>query len=214
MKQIQLGIIEDEPLVLETLEAFFAKQVDVQVTLTATSVENFLKSMDDDIPLDMVLLDIGLPGISGLEGIRYLKERRSELEILMLTAADDSDKIFKALCEGAVSYISKRTDLVTIKEALITVHRGGAYMSPAIARKVIEHFGPQKPQQEGNSDGLTPRQEQIARSLIEGLSYKMIADRYDISMDTVRDHIKKIYKKLQINSKMELVNKINKDDDK
>lgn len=214
MKQIQLGIIEDEPLVLETLEAFFTKQVDVRVALTATSVESFLKSLDDHIPLDMVLLDIGLPGISGLEGIRYLRERRSELDILMLTAADDSDKIFRALCEGAVSYISKRTDLVTIKEALVTVHRGGAYMSPAIARKVIEHFGPQKPQQEENSDGLTPRQEQIARSLIEGLSYKMIADRYDISVDTVRDHIKKIYKKLQINSKMELINKINKDDDK
>lgn len=214
MKQIQLGIIEDEPLVLETLEAFFSKQVDIQISLTATSVESFLKKLDENVPLDMVLLDIGLPGISGLEGIRYLHERRSELDILMLTAADDSDKIFKALCEGAVSYISKRTDLVTIKEALVTVHRGGAYMSPAIARKVIEHFAPQKQQQEESGDSLTPRQEQIARSLIEGLSYKMIADRYDIAVDTVRDHIKKIYKKLQINSKMELINKINKDDDK
>ncbi len=213
MNQIQLGIIEDEPLVQETLEAFFSKQVDINVALTASSVESFLTKLDDTLPLDIVLLDIGLPGISGLEGIRYLHDRRSQLDIIILTSADDSDKIFKALCSGAVSYISKRTDLVTIKEALVTVHRGGSYMSPAIARKVIDYFGQPK-QNEDIVDTLTPRQEQIARSLIEGLSYKMIADRYDISVETVRDHIKKIYRKLQINSKIELINKMNKDDDK
>lgn len=213
MSRIQLGIIEDEPLVLETLETFLSKQVDINVALTASSVEGFLNRLDDDLALDMILLDIGLPGISGLEGIRYLRERRNELDILILTSSDDSEKVFKALCAGAVSYISKRTDLVTIKEALVTVHRGGAYMSPAIARKVIEHFGPRK-SHDDSGDMLTPRQEQIAKGLIEGLSYKMIADRFEISVETVRDHIKKIYKKLQINSRMELINKINKDDDK
>ncbi|MDX1941809.1 MAG: response regulator transcription factor [Saprospiraceae bacterium] len=213
MSRIQLGIIEDEPLVLETLETFLNKQVDIHVALTASSVEGFLNQLDDDLALDMILLDIGLPGISGLEGIRYLRERRQELDILILTSSDDSEKVFKALCAGAVSYISKRTDLVTIKEALVTVYRGGAYMSPAIARKVIEHFSPRKAQDDAG-DTLTPRQEQIAKGLIQGLSYKMIADRFDISVETVRDHIKKIYKKLQINSRMELINKINKSDDK
>ena len=96
----------------------------------------------------------------------------------------------------------------TIKEALVTVHRGGSYMSPTIARQVIQHFVPNRNRPKEVLEALTPRQEQIARSLIEGLSYKMIADRYDISMETVRDHIKKIYKKLQINSKMELISKL------
>ncbi len=205
MSLINLGIIEDEPLVLETLETFLGKQLEINISITATSVEDFIKNLYDFIPLDMILLDIKLPGISGLEGIRYLKEERPDVDILMLTASDDSDKVFKALCAGAVSYISKRTDLVNIKDALLTVHRGGAYMSPSIARKVIEYFGPKKASEP--TDALTPRQEQIAKALVDGLSYKMIADRYTISVETVRDHIKKIYRKLEINSKAELIRK-------
>ncbi len=204
MELIQLGIVEDEPLVLETLEAFFNKQLDIKVALTATSMEVFLKNLNSGTPLDMVLLDINLPGMSGLDGIRYIKEERPDVEILMLTASDDSEKVFKALCAGAVSYISKRTELPTIKDALVTVHRGGAYMSPAIARRVIEYFAPKKTEDE---DPLTPRQLQISQGLIDGLSYKMIGDRLNISVETVRDHIKKIYKKLQINSKTELIKK-------
>lgn len=204
MELIQLGIVEDEPLVLETLEAFFNKQLDIKVALTATSMEVFLKNLSSGTPLDMVLLDINLPGMSGLDGIRYIKEERPDVEILMLTASDDSEKVFKALCAGAVSYISKRTELPTIKDALVTVHRGGAYMSPAIARRVIEYFAPKKTEED---DPLTPRQLQISQGLIDGLSYKMIGDRLNISVETVRDHIKKIYKKLQINSKTELIKK-------
>lgn len=204
MNQIQLGIVEDEPLVMDTLEAYMNKQPDIKVSLTASSIEVFLKSLQTSVPLDMVLLDIGLPGMSGLEGIRYIKEERPGIDILILTASDDSEKVFKALCAGAVSYISKRTDLQTIKDAVLTVNRGGAYMSPAIARRVVEYFAPKKANQH---ELLTPRQLQIAQGLIDGLSYKMIADRLNISMETVRDHIKKIYKKLEINSKTELIKK-------
>lgn len=204
MNQIQLGIVEDEPLVIETLETFMNKQPDIRVALTASSVEVFLKGLQTQTPLDMVLLDIGLPGMSGLEGIRYIKEERPDIDILILTASDDSEKVFKALCAGAVSYISKRTDLNTIKDAVLTVNRGGAYMSPAIARRVVEYFAPKKSVQD---DPLTPRQLQIAQGLVDGLSYKMIADRLNISVETVRDHIKKIYKKLEINSKTELIKK-------
>lgn len=204
MSRIQLAIIEDEPLVMESLEGFFSKQVDINVSITATSVEEFLRKLDDRLVVDMILLDIGLPGMSGLDGIRPIKERRQEVDICMLTASDDSEKVFKALCSGAVSYISKRTDLVTIKDALVTVNRGGAYMSPSIARKVIEYFSPRK-SEDDDANALTPRQEQISQGLVDGLSYKMIADRLNISVETVRDHIKKIYKKLQINSKAELI---------
>lgn len=204
MNIIQLGIVEDEPLVLEALDTYFSSQPEIEVTLKASSMEVFLKKLSSAIPLHLVLLDINLPGMSGLEGIRYIKEERPEVEILMLTASDDSERVFKALCSGAVSYISKRTPLPTIKDALLTVHSGGAYMSPAIARRVVEYFAPKKTDQD---DPLTPRQMQISQGLIDGLSYKMIGDRLNISVETVRDHIKKIYKKLQINSKTELIKK-------
>lgn len=204
MDKLQVGIIEDVSLVLENLKISLESQPDFSVSLTANSVEEFLEQLEEQTPLDIIVLDIGLPGMSGLEGIRYLRERKPKVDIVMLTAYDDSDRIFKALCAGAVSYISKKTELGVIREALRVVSRGGSYMSPGIARKVITHFSPRQP----NKDAvLTPRQEQIVEGLVEGLSYKMIADKYLISVETVRDHIKKIYKKLQVNSKAEVIRK-------
>ena len=201
---IRIGIIEDEPLVLGNLEFFFNKQPGFEVVISNNSVEDFLEELPYNLAIDLILLDIGLPGMSGLEGIRPIKESLPNTDILILTAYDDSDKIFKALCAGAVSYLSKRANLHTIKDALSTVHNGGSYMSPSIARKVINHFAPKKKKQEAV---LTPRQEQIVQGLVDGLSYKMIADKYLISLETVRDHIKKIYKKLQVNSKAEVIRK-------
>lgn len=204
MPEIQLGIIEDEALVRENLELFLSGQPEIEILLTTDSVESFLETATKGVPLNMLLLDIGLPGMSGLDGIRRIKAIYPDIDILMLTAYDDSNMIFKALCAGAVSYISKRTNLATIKDALVTVKRGGAYMSPSIARKVIGHFSPATTDENAV---LTPRQEQIVQGLVDGLSYKMIADKYLISVETVRDHIKKIYKKLQVNSKAEVIRK-------
>ncbi len=142
--------------------------------------------------------------MSGLEGIKPIKNALLDVNIIMLTTFEEEDKIFKALCAGAVSYISKRTPLTKIEEAIFTIARGGSYMSPSIARKVISHFNP-KPKKQNTQ--LTARQRQIVEGVVEGLSYKMIADKYLISIDTVRDHIKKIYRLLQINSKGELIKK-------
>lgn len=204
MTRVNIGIVEDEPLVLENLEVFLNAQGDMDVLLTANSMEDFLELLPQAPILNTILLDINLPGMSGLEGIRYLKEKIPGVDIIMLTAYDDSDKIFKALCAGAVSYLTKSTDLPTIRDVLRTVHGGGSYMSPGIARKVINHFAPRKKRL---NDPLTPRQQQIVDGLVEGLSYKLIADKYLISVETVRDHIKKIYKKLQVNSKAEVIRK-------
>ena len=203
MSPIQLGIIEDETLVLENLNLFFEHQPDVDVVLTANSVEDFLEEFDN-FKLDVLLLDIGLPGMSGLEAIRILKGKKADIDILMLTSFDDSDKIFKALCAGADAYLLKRTPLKSIREAIVTVHKGGSYMSPTIARKVVDYFAPK---QTHKGELLTSRQLQIVEGLVEGLSYKMIADKYLISVETVRDHIKKIYKKLHVNSKAEVIKK-------
>lgn len=201
---IHLGIIEDENSVRENLQIFFNDQEDMEVMLTAGSVEDFLEHYKPGSVLDILLLDIRLPGLSGLQGMRQIKALAPDVDIIILSAYDDSDTIFKAICAGAISYISKRTELSKIKDAIISVKRGGAYMSPSIARKVFNHLGP-KPKKEG--DVLTPRQEQIVQGLVDGLSYKMIADKYIISVETVRDHIKKIYKKLQVNSKAEVIRK-------
>ena len=204
MEKIKVGIVEDVPLVMENLKISLESQSDFEVLLCGQSVEEFLQLLKTKITLDIIILDIGLPGMSGLEGIRYIREKQPEADIVMLTAYDDSDRIFKALCAGAVSYISKKTELGTIRDALRVVNRGGSYMSPGIARKVITHFAPRKSSVEAV---LTPRQEQIVEGLVDGLSYKMIADKYLISIETVRDHIKKIYKKLQVNSKAEVIRK-------
>jgi len=202
---IYLGIIEDEKLVRENLEEFMGSQSDIKIVLSTDSVEAFLRRFSVGTPLNMLLLDINLPGMTGLEGIRHIRAKCPDVDIIVLSAYDDSDKIFKALCAGAVSYISKRTSLPNIREALNTVYQGGAYMSPSIARKVVDYFAPSKKDDEDHR--LTGRQEQVVQGLVDGLSYKMIADKYLISVETVRDHIKKIYKKLQVNSKAEVIRK-------
>lgn len=201
MSNINVSIIEDEPLVLSSLEGLIGNQPGMTQTASANSVESFLSIVHNQAP-DIILLDIGLKGgMSGLEGIRPLRQKFPGAEIIMLTTFDDADRVFKALCAGASAYLTKRTPFPRIVEAIQTVHRGGSYMSPTIARRIVDHFAPS----ESQSSLLTPRQHQIVEGIVEGLSYKLIADKLMISTETVRDHIKKIYRKLQINSKAELI---------
>ncbi len=198
---IHIAIIEDEPLVKESLKGLFATQEETIVCATSANVEALLE-MDEVIAPQIMLLDINLRGgMSGLQGIPLLKKKFPEAEIIMLTTFEDADSIFRALCAGATAYLTKRASFDTILEAIRTVHQGGSYMSPTIARKVVEHFAPKKNAEEI----LSPRQQQIVAGIVEGLSYKMIAAKLMVSTETVKDHIKNIYRKLQINSKGELI---------
>lgn len=199
---IKVVSIEDEQMIREGLEGLMKAELDLEMIASFDRVEQALE-FPADAP-EIVLLDIGLAGdLSGLEGIRPLKNKWPNADIIMLTTFDDSDRIFKALCAGASAYLTKRTPFPQIADAIRTVKNGGSYMSPTIARKVIEHFAPKKPVHEE----LTPRQSQIVEGIMDGLSYKMIADKLLISTETVRDHIKKIYRKLDVNSKTELIKK-------
>ncbi len=207
---IYLGIIEDEPIMLASVEECFEASRDVEVVLAATSVEDFLAGLPSGAHLTTMLLDIMLPGMTGIAGIPRLLQRFPELDIIMLTNSDDSDNIFKALQAGAVGYISKkRMNPSIIQDAVYTVHRGGSYMSPRIARQVVAFHGQQRKASVSidPADRLTPRQLDIVQGLVDNLSYREIGERLEISIETVRDHIKNIYRKLRVNSKMEVVHK-------
>ena len=207
MEQINLALIEDDPIIRESLATYLGAHPAIEISIVADSVEHFLEQVQQtsrSMQADLLLLDIGLPGMSGLEGIRHIRQKCPDMDIVMLTTFEDDDKIFKALCSGACSYITKRTPLNTILEAVFTIHRGGSYMSPSIARKVVQHFMPKAPK---TNDILSPRQQQIVQGLVDGLSYKLIADKLSISIDTVRDHIKHIYRTLEVNGKAEVIRK-------
>ena len=203
MAQIYLSIIEDEALVRESLSEFLSAQAEFKIHSIAESVETFLANHKVDAP-QILLLDINLPGMSGLEGIDLLQKKYPKMEIIMLTSYEEEEHVFEALRSGAVGYLSKRSSLLMVQEAILTVAAGGSFMSPSIARHVVNFF--RSRQNVNNSEvDLTDRQKEILQELVNGKSYKMIAAACGITLETVRDHIKKIYKKLQINSRGELV---------
>jgi DNA-binding NarL/FixJ family response regulator len=153
-----------------------------------------------------MLSDIGLPGMNGIEGIKRIKDGHPEVDIIMLSVFNNSERIFKSICAGATGYALKDTPLPELKKAILDVRAGGSYMTPSIARKVMDYFLPKK----SAADILTPKEKQIVVAMTEGLSYKLIADRLSLSIDGVRFHIKNIYRKLQVNSKAEVIGKYHK----
>lgn len=155
---------------------------------------------------DVILMDIDMPGRSGIEGAYLAKQVCPTTEVLMLTVFDDNDKVFQAVCAGASGYLLKKTPPSKILEAIEDIYNGGAPMTPVIARKVLELF-PRTPAVNTELDKLTPREQAVLRSLSSGNSYKMVADELGISIETVRTHIKRIYEKLHVHSVAEAIAK-------
>ncbi len=202
---ISVAIIEDDEEIRTAITEYLNAQPHMSCELAEPSVESFLAKLSEETLPDIILTDIGLPGMSGITGIKLIKERFPDTDILMLTVYDDSEKIFQSLCAGASGYLLKNTPFPQIREGIEMLHNGGAPMSPEIARKVIERFRPHVAA--SPESDLTQREKEIVGGLVDGLSYKMIADRMKISIQTVRVHIKNIYKKLQIHSKAEVISK-------
>lgn len=201
---IQLAFVEDDPVIHKSLQTLFETHLEIDLVLHVYTVEDFMEGFEKlQSKIDILLLDIGLPGKSGLEGIPLIKQQIPDVDIVMFTTYEEDDKIFKALCLGACSYITKRTSLKQLIEAIFIIHRGGSYMSPSIARKVVQHFVA-KPKKKSI---LTDRQQEIVNCIVNGLSYQKIGDQLHISIETVRSHIKKIYRELQINNKADLIRK-------
>lgn len=203
---IYVGIVEDNTKIRDLIQRYLDMQEGIACKVAVDSVEDMLEHLKEHENPDIILMDIQLPGMSGIEGISIIKKDYPEIDIIMLTVYHDSHKIFDSLVAGASGYLLKHTSLPEIKEAVEDLAKGGAPMSPQIARKVIQYFNKPAIKKKPESD-LTNREQDIVNGLVDGLSYKMIADRYDISIDTVRAHIRNIYKKLHVNSKAEVIAK-------
>lgn len=201
---IKIAIVEDDKVIGISIYTYLSSQPNMEVVSYTNSLEELKKQFSKvETHPDIVLLDIVLPGISGISGIKHIKEAWPEADIIMFSVMDDGESIFQSLCEGAVGYITKEFSMEEVKHAIEDVAAGKGIMSSSIARKVAEHFHVRKKWNEN----LTPREQDIVLGITEGLSYKLLADKLGISIDTVRKHIKSVYKKLQINSKGELLSR-------
>lgn len=199
---LPIAIIEDIPAIREALAEYLCLQPEFRCVLVASSVEEFLDRVPTlPDPPRLVLSDIGLPGRTGIEGLPLIKALLPNVLVVMLSVFADADRVFQALCAGAVGYLVKNTPPATIKESLLQVANGGSAMSPGIARLVIGHFQPKQ----NTEETLTPREQQVVQGIEEGLSYKLIAARLGISIDTVRNHIQQVYRKLGVHSKAEVM---------
>ncbi|PIQ09083.1 MAG: DNA-binding response regulator [Ignavibacteriales bacterium CG18_big_fil_WC_8_21_14_2_50_31_20] len=201
---ISVAIIEDIKAIREPLFQFISSQPEFFCEISAVSVEEFFAHKKIDYPLDVILLDIGLPGLSGLGAINLIKEKYPEINIIMLTVFDDAERIFQAMQSGAVGYLIKNTPLAKIKEAIIDTSKGGTPLSPNIARKIVRFF--EKPKSKIESP-LTDKEKQIVAGMVDGQSFKMIAANLGNTLDTIKSHTKNIYRKLYVNSKAEVITK-------
>jgi DNA-binding NarL/FixJ family response regulator len=202
-KTIRIAMVEDDTTVREGLKILLQGSAGFTCVAAYSNGEDALANLPLVKP-DVVLMDIELPGINGIDCIITLKALNLPIQFIMLTVMEDSEAIFKSLSAGASGYLMKHTPPAKLLEAIEEVYRGGSPMSSEIARKVVESF--QNPLVGTTpADGLTKREEEVLSLLAKGYLYKEIADLSNISIDTVRSHIRHIYEKLQVKTRTEAV---------
>jgi DNA-binding NarL/FixJ family response regulator len=202
---IKAAIVEDQREIREALTALINGTEGYRCTGSFRSMEEALEKIKADVP-EIVLCDIGLPGMSGIEGISILKERYPNLLLLMLSVYDDDERIFDALCAGACGYLLKRTPPVRLLESLREAVTGGAPMSPEVAHRVITLFREIRPPERCDYE-LTPHETRLLKLLVEGHNYTTAAAELGVSYNTIKFHMRHIYEKLQVHSKSEAVSK-------
>lgn len=200
---LRVAIVEDERDTREGLAALIRGTAGLLVVGAWRSMEDALDQIGASRP-DVVLADIRLPGKSGIEGVADIRAALPDLPILMLTVYDDTDSVFRAICAGACGYLLKDTPPARLLEAIQEAHDGGSPMSSAIARKVVRMFQRIAPPT-GPDHTLSPRELEVLQLLADGHSYKTAAAELDLSIDTLRFHVRHIYEKLHVHSKSEAV---------
>ncbi|MEP0546596.1 MAG: response regulator transcription factor [Rhodothermales bacterium] len=199
---LRVTLVEDDPGIRAGLCAVLDAAEGFVCTGVFGSVEEMLARFDG--AADVMLMDIHLPLLSGVDGVPLLKERHPTLPVVMLTVYDDAERVFAALKAGATGYLLKRTPPDQLLDALADVHRGGAPMSASIARKVVDSFHAPAPEAPVEAD-LSPREREVLHYLAQGYRYKEIAEALFISPETVRSHLRKVYDKLHVRSRTEAV---------
>jgi DNA-binding NarL/FixJ family response regulator len=203
---IRVGIVEDNNVLRKSLINLFNDTEGMACVVSLSNLSNVVSEFNRETP-DVVVMDIGLPNISGIEGVRTVKSNFPQIQIMMFTVFDDDDNIFDAISAGAVGYLLKKTPSSEIIDAIRHLNEGGVPMSPGIARKMLNYFQKKNKVILPDAD-LTVREKEVLMSLVDGLSYKKIADKYNVSFSTIRTHVENIYIKLHVHSKSQAVAKV------
>jgi len=203
---IRLALVEDDPQVRDGLSQLIRASPGFECVGACSDAEDALARLPGLKP-DVVLMDIGLPGMSGIECIRRLKRLQPATQIMMLTVFEDHDRIFQSLAAGATGYLLKHTPPDKLIDAIRNLHQGGSPMSAPIARRVVEAFQP-RVTSDDPATRLSAREQEIIHLLAQGHLYKEIADRLKLSVETVRTHIRNIYQKLHVHGRTEAINKV------
>ena len=196
---IRIFIYDDSSERRDSLKALLSLTENLKYTGEAPDCTHVLAEMEQYYP-DVVLMDINMPEVDGLQGLLLIKTKYPEIKVLMQTAYDDSEKIFTSIKNGASGYILKNDKPQKILQAIEEVNEGGAVMNPAIAQKVLDYFKPTE-----NKSPLSPKENEVLALLAQGMSYKMVADKLGVSYTTINTHTKRIYEKLHVSSAGEAI---------
>ena len=200
---IKVALVEDDEGIRSSLAALIRRASNLRLAGDYPDAETALQEIPLKTP-DVVLMDINLPGMNGVECVRQLKSRLPEVQVLMLTVYEDSDSLFNSLKAGASGYLLKRTVSTKLLEAIRDVHTGGSPMTPQLARRLVQFFSNPASGQASVSK-LTAGEKEFLDQLARGYAYKEIADRMKISIDTVRSYVRTVYEKLHVHSRTEAV---------
>jgi DNA-binding NarL/FixJ family response regulator len=207
---VALAIVEDDARVRSLLSEYLCYQPEFSCPIVVGSVEELWQELELSLAPRVILLDVSLPGQSGLQALPELRKRLPGTDVILQTMHDDPERIYQALRAGATGYVIKNaTSLPQYKQAILDVLAGGAALSPSVARKALLHFQPQPSQQPGL---LSAREQEVLQALTEGLSEKQVAARLTLSPDTVHTYVKRLYEKLRVNSRSELLARAAKGD--
>ncbi len=201
---MKIAVFEDNHQFRESLEFVIVTSADMELCGSFEDT-NRLRQKIEAIRPDVVLMDINIPGLNGIEAVKEIKAHFPHVNVCMQTVFEDEDKIFASLCNGASGYILKNTPPDKVLQAIREVADGGSFFTPSVAKKILNNF--QQQPQHGEYIQLTDKEKEVLKYLVEGLSYKMIADKLFVSFHTIHSHVKNIYEKLHVNSKGEAVSK-------